>query len=92
MFIELCLKGGPLSTLKGNNSSKTYNFRIKVGKQFFLNCWCFNATFSSISAISWRPVLVVEEAGVKVVNSNNVYLYSKTCECDEYTHIELMLK
>jgi hypothetical protein len=25
----------------------------------------FNATFSSISAISWRPVLVVEEAGDK---------------------------
>ena len=24
----------------------------------------FNSTFSSISAISWRPVLVVEEAGV----------------------------
>ena len=24
----------------------------------------FNATFSKISAISWRPVLVVEEAGV----------------------------
>ena len=24
----------------------------------------FNATFSSISAISWQPVLVVEEAGV----------------------------
>ena len=24
--------------------------------------WCFNATFSNISAISWRPVLVVEEA------------------------------
>jgi len=23
-----------------------------------------NATFSNISAISWRPVLVVEEAGV----------------------------
>jgi len=23
----------------------------------------FNATFSNISAISWRPVLVVEEAG-----------------------------
>jgi hypothetical protein len=21
--------------------------------------WCFNATFSNISAISWRPVLVV---------------------------------
>ena len=24
----------------------------------------FNATFSNISAISWRPALVVEEAGV----------------------------
>jgi hypothetical protein len=24
----------------------------------------FNATFSNISAITWRPVLVVEEAGV----------------------------
>jgi hypothetical protein len=23
----------------------------------------FNATFSNISAISWQPVLVVEEAG-----------------------------
>jgi len=27
----------------------------------------FNATFSNISAISWRPVLVVEEAGVRMV-------------------------
>ena len=26
--------------------------------------WCFNAIFSNISAISWRPVLVVEEARV----------------------------
>jgi hypothetical protein len=29
----------------------------------FFDFWCFNATFSNISAISWRPVLVVEEAG-----------------------------
>jgi hypothetical protein len=28
---------------------------------FFL---VFNATFNNIAAISWRPVLVVEEAGV----------------------------
>jgi hypothetical protein len=28
-----------------------------------LDYWCFNATFNNISAISWRPVLVVEEAG-----------------------------
>jgi hypothetical protein len=26
--------------------------------------WCLNATFSNISAASWRPVLVVEEARV----------------------------
>ena len=26
--------------------------------------WYFNATFSNISAISWRPVLAMEEAGV----------------------------
>ena len=30
----------------------------------FLDFWCFNANFSNISAISWRPVLVVEKAGV----------------------------
>jgi hypothetical protein len=28
-----------------------------------IDFWCYNATFSNISAISWRPVLVVEEAG-----------------------------
>ena len=28
----------------------------------------FNATFRNISAISWRPVLVVEEAGVPSEN------------------------
>jgi hypothetical protein len=30
---------------------------------FIYYFWCFNATFSNISAISWRPALVVEEAG-----------------------------
>ena len=30
----------------------------------FHEFWCFNATFNNISAISWRPVLVVEEAAV----------------------------
>ena len=30
----------------------------------FLGEGSFNATFSNISAISWRPVLVVEEPGV----------------------------
>jgi hypothetical protein len=31
----------------------------------------FNATFSNISAISWRPVLVVEEAGVPRENHDH---------------------
>ena len=30
--------------------------------RFWFDFWCFNATFSNISAISWRPVLTVEEA------------------------------
>jgi hypothetical protein len=30
----------------------------------------FNATYSNISAISWRPVLVVEEAGVPGETTN----------------------
>jgi hypothetical protein len=29
-FIEICMKGDPLSALKGNNSCKRHNFRIKV--------------------------------------------------------------
>ena len=35
---------------------------------WLIDFWCFNATFSNISAISWRPVLVVEEAGVSEEN------------------------
>jgi hypothetical protein len=30
----------------------------------WLICWVFNATYSNISALSWRPVLAVEEAGI----------------------------
>ena len=37
--------------------------RIHISKIWF-DLWCVNATISSISAISWRPVLVVEEATV----------------------------
>jgi hypothetical protein len=32
----------------------------------------FNDTFSSISAISWRPVLVVEEAKILGENTTNI--------------------
>jgi hypothetical protein len=34
----------------------------------FVDLWRFNAAFRNISAISWRPVLVVEESGVPVEN------------------------
>jgi hypothetical protein len=33
-------------------------------QRIWFDFWCFNAIFSNISAISWRPVIVVEEAGV----------------------------
>jgi hypothetical protein len=39
--------------------------------RFDLDFWCFNATFNNISAISWRPVLVVEEAGVPGENQRH---------------------
>ena len=31
---------------------------------FWFDFWCFSAAFSNISAISWQPVLLVQEAGV----------------------------
>ena len=37
---------------------------MKVVIDLIFDFWFFNITFSNISAISWRPVLVVEEAGV----------------------------
>jgi hypothetical protein len=46
------------------NIIKDFFFRNRT--HWFDLIWfiVFNATFSNISAISWRPVLVVEEAGV----------------------------
>jgi hypothetical protein len=38
--------------------------RIPNARERLIDFWCFNATFGNISAISWRPVLVVKEAGV----------------------------
>jgi hypothetical protein len=41
-------------------------YNVDMKQIMILLIWflVFNATFSNISAISWRPVLVVEEAGV----------------------------
>jgi predicted component of type VI protein secretion system len=38
------------------------NTSMQKKKILFIYFWGFNATFSNISAISWRPVLVVDEA------------------------------
>jgi hypothetical protein len=40
----------------------------------FVCLMVFNATFNNISVISWRPVLVVEEAGVP--EQKNIFLHS----------------
>jgi hypothetical protein len=37
--------------------------RIQFKLEFYgLGLWCFNTTFNNISVISWRSVLLVEEA------------------------------
>jgi hypothetical protein len=38
------------------------NSNIIKEMDFIFDFWCFNATFSNISAIPWRPILVVEES------------------------------
>jgi hypothetical protein len=52
-----------------------YNFLI-----FDLIFGVFNATFSNISAISWRPVLVVEKAGVPTMDKQLVNFIACGCE------------
>jgi hypothetical protein len=46
-----------------------------VDTRYRFDFWCFNATFSNISAISWRPVLVVGKAGVPGENHRPSKLY-----------------
>jgi hypothetical protein len=48
-----------------NNEVHVLQFTLRglFNKSLIFDYWCFNATFSNISAFSWQPVLVVEEAG-----------------------------
>jgi hypothetical protein len=46
------------------NELDRWIYCIDITDFILLNFWCFNATFNNILAISWRPVLVVEEAEV----------------------------
>jgi hypothetical protein len=46
------------------HGASNLGFSVGTFKIDFFLFLMFNATFSNISAISWRPVLVPEEAGV----------------------------
>jgi hypothetical protein len=53
----------------------------------------FSATFSTISAISWRPVLVVEEAGVPGENhhgqvTGKLYYLRLRVECTHFCNLQ----
>jgi hypothetical protein len=47
-----------------NTSNRYAAYRQYTIGMIYFYFLCFNATFSNISAISWRPLLVVEEARV----------------------------
>jgi hypothetical protein len=47
--------------------SSRYDLHARWLIDWLIN-WGFNATFSNISAISWRPLLVVEQARIPVEN------------------------
>ena len=49
---------------------------------------CFNATFSNISVISWRPVLVVEEVGVFGENHRPWAKLYITFECTLFCNLQ----
>ena len=54
----------------------------------------FNATFINTSAISWRPVLVVEEAGLPGENyrtwqaTGNLYHLRLRVECTSFCNLQ----
>ena len=53
----------------------------------------FNATFSNISAISWQPVLVVEEAGIPGENhhgqaTDKLYHLRLRVECTLFRNLQ----
>ena len=52
-----------------NERGRNYTI-LPVNIYLIFDLWCFNATFNNVSAISWRPVLVLEEAGVPGENHN----------------------
>ena len=51
----------------------------------------FNATFSNISAISWRPVLVVEEGGEPPTMGKQLVNFI-TCGCESSALVFIIYK
>ena len=56
---DMLLQSDTLSWLQSNKILLLIGVCLVEG-----GLWCFNATFNNISAISWQPVLLMEETGV----------------------------
>jgi hypothetical protein len=59
----------------------TYKLNISYSLVDLIRFFVINATFSNISAISWRPVLVVEEAGEPPTMGKQLVSFI-TCGCE----------
>ena len=62
-----------------NNDISLNQESQKGQSRFLILILVFNATFNNISAISWRPVLVVEEAGEPPTMGKQLVNY---CGCE----------
>jgi hypothetical protein len=59
---------GKIYNRKSGEENVVFSRKQNVNKLRLIDILVFNTTFSNISAISWRPVLVVEETGVHEEN------------------------
>ena len=64
-----------------NNDISLNQESQKGQSRFLILILVFNATFNNISAISWRPVLVVEEAGEPPTMGKQLVNFI-TCGCE----------
>jgi hypothetical protein len=75
-FLGLTGSSGTSGGLVENKLSSTSSLRKLSAKIYIeidlIDLWCFNASFSSISAISWQPVLVVPTSALKKRQEKNV--------------------
>ena len=67
-----------------------YRVHLAWTDLIWFDFWCFNATFNNISAISWQPVLVVEEAGVLWENHRPLVNYHLRLrvECTHFCNLQ----